>query len=598
MKRLSFIFCLTAVSTFLWAAKANVRPFMVTQSDGSQLTVTLHGDEYYSWYSTLDGVILSRSGNDFYISNISENGIISPTTQLAHEYSYRSVAEQALIARQDKATFFSEVSDARRSTMRREQLGSSVNPAYFPNTGSPTAIVILVNYKDIKFTVSDPQKVFNQYLNGDQQVDYGHREDLNYGSVKKYFHDMSFGKFTPYFEVIEPVTLSNDMSYYGYNSDSKKDVNCDKMIKEACLLASSKIDFSDPKYDSNNDGDIDLVYVIYAGYGESNGADASTIWPRSGTGNFGSYDGKNIRRYGVNNELNANPYLTTGIFASPKINGIGLFCHEFSHCLGLPDLYPYSIAAQIDNQAMEYWSVMDGGEYVYYGYYPTSYTAWEREVLGWYSITSLTENANDIRVTPVNDGGKSYKMVNDSDPTEYIVMENIQKRGWNEFLPGHGLILYHVKWPNKTVNFTDHPNEIPGKPGFALIPADGILISSYNDDQASEYQASHKGDPFPGINGITELTYTQNLPNYSWYSNGPMINKSLKNITEETGSGLISFDYVHDTTITSIDDAVISDTVTSKGKRIYTIDGTYIGSDFSKISNGLFVVDGKKIIKK
>lgn len=161
-------------------------------------------------------------------------------------------------------------------------------------------------------------------------------------------------------------------------------------------------------------------------------------------------------------------------------------------------------------------------------------------------------------------------------------------------MPGHGLILYHVKWPNKTVNFTDHPNEIPGKPGFALIPADGILISSYNDDQASEYQASHKGDPFPGINGITELAYTQSLPNYSWYSNGPMINKSLKNITEETGSGLISFDYVHDTTITSIDDAVISDTVTSKGKRIYTIDGTYIGSDFSKISNGLFVVDGKK----
>ena len=576
------------------AAKANSTPFSVKQSDGTTITVRLHGDENFSWYTTMDNVVLARSGNDFFIADIDAIGNITPTAQLAHEKEERSSNEISLIKKQNLKAFFSDNADKNRIPMLREPIAPTYNPPYFPSTGSPTAIVILVEFKDEKFTVNDPQAVFDQYLNGDEQKEMGYGESLNYGSVKKFFTDMSFGKYQPNFDIIGPVTLSKDMAYYGKNSGSTKDVNCSEMIKEACALASEKTDFSTPKYDINADGIVDLVYIIYAGYGESNGADPNTIWAKSGIGSFGTYNGMSVQRYGLNNELNSNPYVTSGMFVTPKINGIGLFCHEFSHCLGLPDLYPYSAAAQIDNQAMEYWSIMDGGEYTYYGYCPTAYTAWEREALGWHSITTLENNAT-ITATPISDGGQSYKMVNNADESEYIVLENIQKKGWNSYSIGHGLIAYHVKWPKSTVAFNDRPNEIPEKPGFALIPADGILISSYNQELKTEYQSSHKGDPFPGEKNVTSLTYDMGLPNFRWYTEGPEVKKALRNITEDTTAGTVTFNYMHDTSTAIGIPSVIP---TEDDTRIYTINGTYIGNDKSAAGKGIYITGGKKIIMK
>lgn len=586
---------LMACAATSWAAKANPTPFSVRQSDGTTITVRLHGDENFSWYSTMDNVILARSGNNFYIADIDAMGNITPTVQLAHEKSERSINEISLVKKQNLKAFFSSEADSNRNSMRREPIAPTYNPPYFPCTGSPTAIVILVDFKDTKFTVNDPQTVFEQYLNGEKQTEMGYGESMNHGSVGKFFRDMSFGQYQPEFDIVGPVTLSKELSYYGKNSGSVKDVNCAEMIKEACTLASAQIDFSTPKYDINADGIVDLVYIIYAGYGESNGADPSTIWPKSGIGNFGDYNGMSVQRYGLNNELNANPDVTSGIFATPKINGIGLFCHEFSHCLGLPDLYPYSAAAQIDNQAMEYWSIMDAGEYTYYGYCPTAYTAWEREALGWHTITTLENNAS-ITATPVSDGGQSYKMVNDADESEYIVVENIQKKDWNTYAIGHGLIAYHVKWPKSTVAFNDHPNETPGKPGFALIPADGILISSYNKDYSTaEYQNSHKGDPFPGANNITSLTFDIGLPNFTWYTDEPKVNKALRNITEDTATGTVTFNYVHDT---STDIGLPSVIPAESDNRIYTVNGTYVGNDASETGKGIYIIGGKKIIMK
>lgn len=581
-------------ATTLWAAKANPMPFTVSQRDGTTLTVRLHGDEHFSWYSTLDGVILSRSGNDFYIADIDENGDVTPTTLLAHEKAARSFIEMNAVAKQNIAAFQSETAQQRRLSKRNISISTTYSPPYFPHTGSPTAIVILVEFKDVKFTVADPVVSFNQYLNGEEQVDHGCGENLNYGSVRKYFSDMSFGTFTPNFDIVGPVAVSDSMKYYGANIDGTTDKNYVEMVKEACTLASSKIDFSDSKYDYNNDGIIDLVYIIYAGYGESNQAPAETIWPKTMVQNIGSYGGKQVRRFGVNNELNAYPGITSGTFATPKINGIGLFCHEFSHCMGLPDIYPYAASARVDNQEMEYWDLMDGGEYTNNGYYPTAYTAWEREVMGWHTITELTESQT-VTATTVNSGGQSYKMVNPNDQDEYFVIENIQRQGWNQYVLGHGLIVYHVKYPYSYVNFNDRINNTAGKPGLALVPADGLLISSYNENYTdNQYRQSHYGDPFPGTSNVQTLTYEQALPNFLWYESGPTVNKSLLNITENTSTYTVTFDYVHDTTSgISIPKATQQQT---KNKGVYTIDGVYVGKELPPSAHGLYIVDGRKVV--
>lgn len=586
---------MTALSS--WAVKANPEPFVITQSDGTTLTLRLNGDETFHWYSTIDGAILSRQGNSFYIASIDDAGKVAPTEFLAHNAAARSFGEANAVARQNRTLFFSKKVEAAQKAKMATSIQPATSPSYFPHEGSPTAIVILVEYSDTKFTVRDPAASFEQYLNGEEQNDYGYGENLNYGSVKQYFKDMSFGVFTPNFKLVGPYTLSNTMEYYGKNSGNTYDVNCIEMIKEACSLAEADVDFSDSEYDSDGDGNIDLVYVVYAGYSESNGASDSTIWPKSGVASIGTYGGKKVRRYGVNNELNAIPDVSTGMFSTPKINGIGLFCHEFSHCLGLPDIYPTSESAQIDNQAMEYWDLMDGGEYSYYGYYPTAYTAWEREVLGWHTITELTSSKKQITISPVNDGGQSYKIVNPADEGEYFVLENIQEDGWNSHSLGHGLIAYHVKWPTDGVSFNQHANNTAGSPALALVPADSLLISAYNESYStSEYKKSHGGDPFPGTSNVTTLTYEQELPNYKWYTNGPSVSSLLKNISEDTANKTVTFDYFTSAADGIADAITIEEECQSTG--VYALDGAYVGASLPHSAKGVFIVNGKKVVMK
>lgn len=214
-------------------------------------------------------------------------------------------------------------------------------------------------------------------------------ETTNYGSVREYFKHCSLGKFVPQFDVVGPVTLSQHFAYYGKNrSEDDIDIHCDQMLGEACSLVDDQVDFS--QYDADGDGCVDLVYVIYAGYSESiSGNSDDCLWPKSGATLFYRYDqngnpagnlecdGMSFSRYGINNELNGTPKDTQD--GKYLLNGIGLFCHEFSHTMGLPDHYPVSgSSTYADNQSPEYWDLMDAGEYTQDGYCPTPYTPWER----------------------------------------------------------------------------------------------------------------------------------------------------------------------------------------------------------------------------
>lgn len=615
MKKLILFIGFALIAMGTWASKANPTPMTMIQSDGTKLTVMGFGDEHDSWYTTTDGILLAHVGMNFYVANIDKEGYLTPSAQLAHERNLRSTIEANMVKLQNHDAFFSEKAIAKREALRRVPLGTA-SPSYFPHTGSPTAIVILVNFQDTTFTLSDPQTTFDQYLNGTALNDLSTNRNTNYGSVQKYFSDISFGSFIPRFDVVGPVTVSQNMAYYGANNTSTKDVKHQEMVKEACNQAAalSLVNFSDAKYDSDNDGYVDMVYVIYAGYGENTGGSSNSIWAKVNTLSSPlALNGKTIYRYGVSNELNYNPsyYKEKGI-TTPYINGIGVFCHEFSHGMGLADIYSYNTNAQVDNQAMEYWDLMDGGEYVLNGYCPTPYTAWEREVLGWPVKIENLASSQAVTATTVNSGGSAYRIVNSEDPAEYFMLENTQKTGWSRYVPGHGLLVYHVKWPTTTVNYYDHPNDTKGRPGMAIVPADGIMGTSYNIGAqvswgtgtktldngtvltgvatSTNYTTQHNGDPFPGTSKITMLHSGMDLPNWVWYTTTSTVSQTLTNITEDTSAGTVTFDF----DLTNGIKGVLMDS--SASNAIYSIDGRYMGTDKSKLGKGLYIINHKKIV--
>lgn len=585
MKKLLLIICLAVATLTGRASKVLTGPQAVRQPDGTTLTVFAHGDEHFSWYTARDGALLAHVGTTFYVAHVGEDGLLAPTTHIAHNPWRRTEGERKAVKAQEpwRGAFLAQAREqVEDGIARRIAIGTGGH--YFPHTGSPKALVILVNFADSAFSVADPVKTFNQYLNSDSaQQNFGNREDRNHGSVRKYFSDMSFGQFTPQFDLKGPVTLSRGLAYYG-SDEGGRDRHYTEMITEACTLIDDSVNFAD--YDQDGDGLVDLVYIIYPGYSQSLAQNSTDcLWPKSGAQNLGTFDGVQVYRYGINNELNAYP----GAFSRPpykQVNGIGLFVHEFSHTLGLPDLYPTRTAAQVDNQAMEYWDVMDGGEYLNNGWRPTPYTPWERETMGWMAIDTLTE-PQLVRLAPIEYGGKAYKILSDNE-NEYLIVENIQQAGWNRSQKGHGLLVYRVDYPYTSVNLGDYPNNTVGKPGLTIVPADGVLLTSYRIDGTNitqdDYYKSLAGDPFPGTSNMTTLESV--VLNRSTLTSKPLYD------IQETEDGWVSFKFIDPSIVDAIHD-IAAPKAAPQG--VYSIDGRRVGDSLQGLPKGLYITGGKKV---
>lgn len=591
MKKILFLLIFALVATSSFASKANSLPAVVPQPDGTMLTVLLQGDENISWYTTTDGMLLVKRGNGYYVAQVKADGSLAASSLLAHGPAMRGTEETNMMLLQDKTKFAKysskllgqsgelPVTEWTNGVTRKMKIRD--DSTLFPHMGSPKALVILVEFTDTTFTLPDPKASFNDYLNNETGniVDRGHGENRNAKGVKGYFKDMSFGQFTPQFDVVGPVKLSHPLRYYGAGND-----NMSRLIPDACSAVNDSVDFS--QYDSNGDGYVDLVYVIYAGHSESEaGNSTDDIWPKSGYSDFGTFDGKKVYRYGVNNELNGRETSKNKL-----INGIGLFCHEFSHTMGLPDIYATSGAPGYnkDNFGMEFWDLMDGGEYVHSGRFPTAYTSWEREVMGWMNVDTLTDTAHVVlrTIDSKGDSARSCKIVNPSVKNEAIYLQNIQNKGWNYYLPGHGLLVYRVSYASDDVNFADNPNN-GSRPRIVCIPADGKLgaIADYADDSTPDnYYADMAGDTYPGTSNVSSIA------SFTMYS-GDALDRPILNIKED--GTLVSFDYLGKKIPSAINSVMVNDKATD---RIFNLNGMLMGTDKTRLPKGIYIINGKKIV--
>ena len=593
---LSITFALMGIASG-FAAKAYSGIVTVTQSDGTELNVRIYGDEHFNWITTEDGVLLVQEGNNYYIAETTSYGTLKATKFIAHNANKRVSAEIKAIKKQDLSRFRSYAIE-QASTAKAMGTGNN-GVKYFPHSGSPKALVILVEFSDTPFQSGEKAKnVFEHFLKGNVKDalpdgyeaytgSYKNKNLLrNKGSVSDYFYDMSKGTYTPQFDVVGPYKLNHTSLYYG---KGKKD-NTYALVSDACKAADKDVDFS--RYDADGDGMVDLVYIIYAGYPASMSGNPNDIWPKSGPGDggFGTYDGKQVCRYGVHAELNFGRELNqkNGFLLS----GIGLFCHEFSHTLGLPDLYPTVDASKVDNQNPEMWDLMDGGEYTYNGgYCPTPYSPWEMDAMGWAKPIELSDEKQTVTLKSYGKERIAYKI--NGENNEYLLLQNIQKGGWwtgVAYVYKTGMLVWRIDYNNEDVNLFDNPNNTLGKPKVMIVPADGYVISDYNhgdgkqwtDDQ---YKESLQGDPFPGATNKTELL--------SVVLNNSTLKKPFYNIKEE--NGVITFDYLDNISAIQLPSVDETDMTT---KQIFSLDGRYLGNDASKLTKGIYIIGKKKVVIK
>lgn len=596
-KRICLGACLCLSSIGVWGAKANSIPVQVKQADGTTITVILRGDEHINWYTTLDGVLLVQAAdNSYYVGKVTKDGRLIATQQLAHEAAWRSNAERNLIDKQDKDKFYSYVSkvaeqsenSCNNSPLTRVTVDSGYDGVpYFPHTGSPKALVILAEFPDTTFTIKNTKQVFTNYLmNEGHFSETAYAQNRNYKGVRGYFKDCSYGKFTPTFDVVGPVKLPKPQTVYGAGRNDRPDL----LLEDACSAVDNIVDFS--QYDANGDGLVDLVYIIYAGHSANiSGNKETDIWPKSGTISISkTFDGKSIGRYGVSNELAGRENKKK---EKETINGIGLFCHEFSHTLGLPDIYaiPGTAAADQDNQGMEYWDLMDGGTEVQNGRVPSPYLAWEREAMGWMTIDKLTSDQQVTDLKSLENGGKAYKILNKNVANEFIVLQSIQQggwyQGWTKTQIPKGLLAYRISYPYDKVNIFDFPNNDLGKPRVIVIPADGEVLSAMNSGgDFNKYITNLTNDLYP-------LGSKNSIDEFKMYD-GSKLQCKIINITQNDANKTVSFKFVADAT--GIQSAPITN-LTISDNRIYTLDGRYVGTDRDALPHGIYIQNKQKFIK-
>lgn len=593
---------------------------IIKQADGTTITVRAYGDEDLSYFLASDGTLLYQEGTNFYIAGVKADGTLYSTGVLAHEPSMRTIKEISAIKAQNAKAFYNSMeTQAKANKVRREPM--TPDNSLLPSLGKHKIPVILVEFSDVEFSVENPKATFDKYLNGKELFNKETDPEMgqNYASVAKYFKDMSFGKFEPEFEVFGPVNLGKPLATYGSGYSSQEKMGL--LLTDACTAVDDEVDFT--QYDSNDDGNIDLIYIIYAGFSQSiAGNSTDCIHPKSGYLSLAkSFDGMDVKRYGVNNELNGTPADQAN---GPIINGIGLFCHEFSHCMGLPDLYPKSgsIAEACINQNMDYWSLMDAGEYTANGYRPTAYTAWERERLGWMEIGTLTGPSN-VELKSLDEGGAAFRIYNDKDETghEYYIVENVQNNGWNKNLFGNGLMVTHVDYLSSQFSLGGcKVNNTEGHPRMHVMAADGMFVPEYflgstiedsyitflkehNADLVAkyggqvfsieDYKAEAAGDLFPGTSNATSLT-DDSQPMKAWTYNGETMGKPITDITNDTEKGIVSFKFMGGgEPVDGINEVTVNKTTDS---RVYSISGTYMGNDINSLPKGIYIRNGKKVI--
>ena len=288
---------------------------------------TLKGDENGHWYEDDNGKALIEDSLGI-ASYISEYELRMRKEARAEKLNERNNMRRARLAK--------NVNNSMRQTR-----GSSDNVTSL-YTGKKKGLIILVNFKDKKFTYS--QKDFYALAN-----EKGYSKNGAKGSVSDYFYDQSYGTFELKFDVVGPYNLSKVMSYYGRNVDTSQkgdDAMPGEMITEAVKLADKDVNFAD--YDWDHDGDVDQVYVVYAGYSEAEGAPSTTIWPHEWnleSAKFFDNGGNGAVRL---DNVWVNTYACSSELSGMKgtdMAGIGSMWHEFSHCFGLPDMTPKVITS-------------------------------------------------------------------------------------------------------------------------------------------------------------------------------------------------------------------------------------------------------------
>ena len=489
-------------------------PIEIIQPDGSKIMIIPKGDEHLKWAQTVDGYSIMRNSKGIYeYTKLGPTMDMIPSGIQVKNVPERSSSDIQFLNNTPKGLVYSKSQVGVMKSISRMYQKNTLKA--FPTSGSRKLICILIGFTDKAFTKTkaDFENLFNQV---------GYSADGATGSVFDYYKENSYNQLNLAVTVAGPFTAGHNMAYYGANDTSGIDVNPEALVTEAVTLADPSVNYAD--FDNDNDGTVDGVFVIHAGYGEEAGASANTIWAHTSSIPPLTLDGKTVSDYACSSELRG--------VSGTGLTRIGVICHEFGHILGTMDFYDTNFTTNGSYNGTGDWDIMGEGSWNNNGTTPAHHNPYTKIfVYGWATTKTFTSGAN-ITLNNAEQNSNSFYLINTTTSNEFFLLENRQKQKFDSYIPGHGMIIYHVdgnyiNTAADAINVGSHQGMYP-----VCANATGLPPATYGVINSS-------GLPFPGSGNRTSFTDTT-IPNaLSWASANT--NSPISNITEDNINKTVSF---------------------------------------------------------
>lgn len=467
----------------------------VTVENGDSIEILIKGDEFQKYAISEDGYLLSPKNNSWYYLNKANDSILS-VSDIQIKKKVSNSFQKRLVRVDTNIDYLSPINSINRHARQAIYGGIS------------HALVILIEYPDKKFTKTKQEilDLFNKI---------GYNEDKAQGSVRDFYHYASYGTFDLISDIYGPYITKSSMDYYGENLPGGSDINVLELVTEAIENLPNDIDLS--IYDNNNDGTVDNIHIVFAGYGEESGAPSSTIWSHE---------------YPQLLPITKNGYKFAGYSCTPELrsnmgNGIsriGVICHELGHAFGANDYYDVDYSNNGSFEGTGVWDLMALGSWNNSGITPANFNPYVKiEDFGW--ITPLKpEGINSIQLSPYNYNPEVIQIPT-SNPDDYYLVEYRIGHSFDKGLPGEGVLIYHV---HPSIGKRRTTNTVNNKHPQCFYP----VCASSKDSPFDSYNygdINSAGCPFPGISNNTEFS-ASSMPNaFQW--NGKTPDFSIKNIS-------------------------------------------------------------------
>ena len=559
MKNLLLSILVGLVFFNLNAIPADPTPATVHQPDGSTLTIVLHGDEFLNYLTTSDGYTVVKNQAGYYTYARLDGNRLIASNVVARDN--RTAGDRAFLANLPKGLKSEAmIQHGKKMLNHRNDLLRGIGAGGHMDYSKFRGLIILVNYTDRKFedyvpSNYTPYDFYDAMINSHDYNGFtlpaGTKVDCM-GSVRDYYFDNSFQQFDPHFDILGPVDVP-------FACTDAHQFKCDSIFFAALETLDPDVDFS--QYDTDEDGTADMVFFLVAGHGSdysSNNRDY--LWPHMKDFTESPVlDGVNFRLYACSTGMTGEEgdYIVYN-----NIAGIGTICHEFSHCLGLPDFYDTDNdgSGGVNHQYPLTWSIMASGFKNNNGRNPAGYSLFERYALG-FAQPTLIEGEGTITVPALEKSNMGYRL-NTSNKNEYFIIENRQRVKWDKNLPGPGMLIFRVDSTNVEVWENNLVNANPNHNYYELLRAN---FNGMNDSPR---------DPFPGTSNVTSISNATQPNMRTW--DGKLSKYAFTNITE--ADSIITFDVVIDNSKSSIETFEKMPVATSLNER--GVAGVYADWDF------------------